>query len=1335
MAFWNRISWRSPRSTQAGPAPRRRRYNVEKLERRQLMAADASPIQLGAVYFEDGTGEDQAGDTIEITFSGGAPGTQLTQLTIDTDKLGDGLTIGDVFFDTAEGGDGAFQSFPFELAQNSGIDSFSTSVVDGGTKLLLNFTGFEAGDRLTFRIDVDEMGFRSANAVAEGNEFEGSKLIGTFAAPHYFGTTGSDIFIDDYNGKLSASGLSLPPDDYVPPGSTPFPVYTAGAMFPLEQVPLPITLSGRVFEDPNQNLQQDPSEPGLAGVTLSLEVWDGTSYLSTGRTAVTDAEGDYAFDGLAPGTYRVLETQPPGYLDVGATAGTVEGVTRGQVSGSNVITEVELLGGEDSIRNDFAEVRPASLGGLVHADLDGDCQLDPGEQTLAGVTVWLLDAQGTRLRSTTTDASGQYLFENLAPGTYGVEEIQPDGYLTHGTLLGTSGGTVAADDRITGITLATGTAATGYDFCEVLPAKLSGFVYLDSNNNGLRDTGETGLAGVTVELLDSNCLPTGRTALTDATGMYMFGNLLPGVYGVQELHPSGYLDGTDTAGTAGGDPENPGDRICFANLSPGQIGTDYNFGELLAASLGGRVFVDLNDDCLYDPGEAVLPGVTVRLFDAAGTLVATTTTNDSGEYQFTQLRPGTYRVEEAQPAGYLEGGAMSGNAGGSAQGTNQIVGVGLVSGQNATEYNFCEVAPASIAGLVYSDLDRDCIHDPEESPLTGVTIELLDSTGAVVASTTTGADGRYLFDNLRPGVYGVRETQPPGYFQGGQVVGNAGGTVLGADTIGQITLAAGAIGLNYDFCEVLPASLSGYVFQDGPTIVFNSGERLPNGAFNLAGLRDGVRDGSDRPLAGVHMVLAGPSGAAILDAEGNPIETYTDANGYYEFTNLFPGTYSVLQDNRTVGELLPGINTAGSKGGTAFNFGSGLPPSQVLAELPAGYDPIANIELAPGDVAVDNNFSEVAVATQPERIPFFVSNDPSALPAQFVPSTPIFSAPAPAAFAPAVRPPDSPLLFGAAGGTGYTWHLSVVNGGQPRAERPGQRLLVQTSRSRLYGPSWTAAQLKSAVWQIDLDGDGRAERVVFGSADAVPLTGDFNGDGRDEVAVFLAGQWYVDLNGDGIWNEDDLWARLGSAGDQPVAGDWDGDGKTDIGIFGAEWPDDPRAVASEPGLPDAQNAYAGDPKNLPPERGRATLGERLLQRTIAAPIRSDVIDHVFQYGQEGDLALVGDWNGDGVSSIGVYRRGRFVLDTNGNGRIDGADRMVHLGATGRPIVGDFDGDGRDEIGLYQDGIWRIDSDHNGRLAANDRVIELGDSASLPVVGDFDGDGADEPGLYRPGLAQ
>ena len=122
------------------------------------------------------------------------------------------------------------------------------------------------------------------------------------------------------------------------------------------------------------------------------------------------------------------------------------------------------------------------------------------------------------------------------PGVdYGVEQILPTGYMNHETTAGSVGGTVSADlDSITQVPLGDGVNATAYDFCDVLPASISGSVA-----DCLADQP---LSGVTVDLLNS----TGKvlqTTTTNSSGDYQFTGLLPGVsYGVEQLLPAGYLN-------------------------------------------------------------------------------------------------------------------------------------------------------------------------------------------------------------------------------------------------------------------------------------------------------------------------------------------------------------------------------------------------------------------------------------------------------------------------------------------------------------------------------------------------------------------------------------------------------------------------------------------------------------------------------------------------------------------------------------------------------------------------------------------------------------------------
>jgi len=155
-------------------------------------------------------------------------------------------------------------------------------------------------------------------------------------------------------------------------------------------------------------------------------------------------------------------------------------------------------------------------------------------------------------------------------------------------------------------------------------------------------------------------------------------------------------------------------------------------------------------------------------------------------------------------------------------------------------------------------------------------------------------------------------------------------------------------------------------------------------------------------------------------------------------------------------------------------------------------------------------------------------------------------------------------------------------------------------------------------------------------------------------------------------------------------------------------------------------------KNVPPEQRFAASDVRLMKRTARGNIRSDLIDHVFQYGSPGDVPVAGDWNGDGVVNIGLFRDGVWYLDRDGDGRWTAGDLYVgNFGAAGDvPVIGDWNGDGIDNLGIYRDGHWHLDANGNFQLDAHDRVLQLGGPDDKPIAGDFDGDGIDEIAVYR-----
>ncbi|MEM1305607.1 MAG: fibrinogen-binding protein, partial [Planctomycetota bacterium] len=368
--------------------------------------------------------------------------------------------------------------------------------------------------------------------------------------------------------------------------------------------------------------------------------------------------------------------------------------------------------------------------------------------------------------------------------------------------------------------------------------------------------------------------------------------------------------------------------------------------------------------------------------------------------------------------------------------------------------------------------------------------------------------------------------------------------------------------------------------------------------------------------------------------------------------------------------FIDGIDTFGSLGGVAINPTPGGSPQVFQTATQStvdrfadqfGNDVILLINLGTGQNSVENNFSEVTTTSLP------IPPEPPTPPVTPPPVAPPAGVFTPAALPPVTPPPPTeyPIYGGSSQSLGWTWHLSVINAGQPRAiamTGDGAARFTSTSTG---ADAWRDAKMDRAEWTlIDDDQDaGELHEFVFGNENAIPVAGDWNGDGVTDIGVFIEGYWYLDLNGNGRWDAGDLWAHLGSEADLPVTGDWDADGKDDIGIFGPAWPRDPHAIARDPGLPDAENfptrlAYEDGhlkAKNVPPTEEDATSGARILRRTIRGDGRADRIDHVFHYGTPGDAPIAGDWNGDGVRTIGVYRDGVWTLDTDGDGRLTERD--------------------------------------------------------------------------------
>ncbi len=465
---------------------------------------------------------------------------------------------------------------------------------------------------------------------------------------------------------------------------------------------------------------QDGTEPGVAGVPVNLyqngaDGLPGTADDVLIASTITDAYGIYLFDNLQPSVgatkqYNVRITPPANYSITTQTNTTDDNNTTGpSTTGSDVNVlgvsySIDLSAGENNPNIDAGLIfntlaQPNSIGDRVWFDTNADGNQNAGEPGVAGITVTLYDdATGNIVAITTTDANGNYLFNNLPANTnYKVGFSAPAGtVLTTGGTLSTGNATTNSDPNpVTGLTTTintgvAGTQITGVDAGLKNDAKgaIGDFVWNDINKNGIQDAGEPGISGVTMTLYNVGADgiqgngddgPT-LTTTTDANGYYVFPNLNAGNYVVVATPIGGY---TNSAAKQGTDKTKDNNFITGTGANVGKYSSGIvtllpitggvtrdmtiDLGVHTTApintlnTLGDRVWNDVNKDGLQTAGEPGVANITVRLLTAAGVAVNNPTTGKpyvvvtdaNGNYKFVDLPDGNYIVEFANlPAGY-----------------------------------------------------------------------------------------------------------------------------------------------------------------------------------------------------------------------------------------------------------------------------------------------------------------------------------------------------------------------------------------------------------------------------------------------------------------------------------------------------------------------------------------------------------------------------------------------------------------------------------------------------------------------------------------------------------
>ena len=601
----------------------------------------------------------------------------------------------------------------------------------------------------------------------------------------------------------------------------------------------PASLGDYVWFDANKDGIQDADEYGVAGVKVTLVDSLGNPVVdANGKTVdpvTTDANGKYSFANLLPNvdrllaengndSYKVIFTLPAGYSATTSNAADPATDSNGLES-SAILTQ-----GEVNKTYDLGLVADGKIGDTIFWDVDNNGGSAPSgaDKPLAGVKVTLTyttPAGVEKTLTTTTDKNGKYSFENLAPGDYKVTvdqdslatacpECTAQSHAPSGDVKASENQTLSLSSKVSltptsmtnedqdwAFTAAADTAikkaittpsAEEQDTFDFAPGKEITYTLTLTNN------GPSVATGVTV----SDKLPTGVTFVSAQgdgsynaeTGKWDLSNLTIAKDEVKTITITVRITGegvgsliTNVATITHQDQygDNPTNNESSASFKGG-----YN--------LGGTLYRDSDASYSKSNTEARFAGRTIALLDGNGNPIldkdghpVTTTTDENGNYQFTGLAPGNYKVSIVDPTTGDLTGLTNTQAYNGRNATEASVTIGDSSVQGV---DFGFVKPATIGDRVWNDQDRNGV-DNGEPGVPGVTVILKDASGNEVARTKTDANGNYRFEGVLPGTYSVSIEVPAGY--------------EAVTTSKDVTVAEGEVNLDMDFpLTLIPAAPS-----------------------------------------------------------------------------------------------------------------------------------------------------------------------------------------------------------------------------------------------------------------------------------------------------------------------------------------------------------------------------------------------------------------------------------------------------------------------------------------------------------------------------------------------
>ena len=506
-------------------------------------------------------------------------------------------------------------------------------------------------------------------------------------------------------------------------------------------------LSGKVYYDANESSSFDNGEDPFKDITVELVGADGNVV----ATMTTDADGNYSFADLDAATYTVKVTKAGELAELTQT----EDPDGTKDNASGAIT----LNTDNPVRENinFGYIKKHAISGKVYLDHNRDKTKNTGDVDVPGVTVNLLGKDGNVVGTTTTDKDGNYSFTGLNDGTYTVQ-VDKTGKLADKEQTEDPSG--KADSRSQVITFTRPDPdVTNVNFGYTGLYTVSGTVYYDKDRSESLNNSEPGFNGITVNLLDKDGKVI-TTTTTDKDGKYSFTKLPAGKYTVKVVKDGDLTDLEQTE-----DPDATKDStsgVVQVNHDNPSV-ENVNFGYVANNTIKGTVYRDDNRDKTINGDEPGLERVSVQLLDEDGKVLQTLDTDADGNYAFQHLPDGKYTVKVVRSSS-IKDYDQTEDPDATVDDTSAVYTMG--PGHSLQEnVNFGYVPDYSIAGRVYRDSDKSGSYTDGEETFGGVTVDLLDKDGNVVATTTTDKDGNYSFEKLPAGTYRVK-VHPDGALAG-----------------------------------------------------------------------------------------------------------------------------------------------------------------------------------------------------------------------------------------------------------------------------------------------------------------------------------------------------------------------------------------------------------------------------------------------------------------------------------------------------------------------------------------------------------------------------------------